>query len=173
MDTDSVGTIDLWSADLVVRSILRGALSCFDEGDMLSVDQGPDDVRVAYVSLQASAGPSHCTCMQCQIYLDAGEMWIANLRVAAPFRLQGLGRQLVTASERIAREMGIRIIRVFPFLASEPFWRKMGYEPDPRAARVLLKDLSWQYVTHNGAHLSEQLENGGSSEESVGELRAV
>ena len=148
MDTDSVGT--------VVRSILRGTLSCFDEGDMLSVGQGPDDLRVAYVSSQASGGPSHCTCMQCQIHFDAGEMWIASLRVAAPFRLQGLGRQLVTASERIAREMGIQIIRVFPFLPSEPFWRKMGYEPDPRAARVLLKDLSWQYVTHNGVH---QMEN--------------
>jgi GNAT superfamily N-acetyltransferase len=94
--------------------------------------------------------------MQCQIYLDAGEMWIASLRVAAPFRLQGLGRELVTASERIARDMGIGIIKVFPFPASEPFWRKMDYEPDPRAARVLLKDLSWQYVTHNGVR---QMEN--------------
>ncbi len=156
MDTDSVGTIDLWAADFVVRPILRETLSCFDEGDTLFVGQGLDDVRVAYVSSQASAGPSDCTCIRCQIYADAGEMWIANLRVAAPFRLQGLGRQLVTASERIAREMGIQIIRVFPFLVSKPFWRKMGYEPDPRAARVLLKDLSWQYVTHNGVH---QMEN--------------
>lgn len=147
MDTDSVGT--------VVWSILRGTLSCFDEGDTLSVGQELDDVRVAYVSLQASAGCSDCTCMQCQIYLDAGEMWIASLRVGTPFRLQGLGRQLVTASERIAREMGIRIIKVFPFPVSEPFWRKMGYDPDPGTTRVLLKDLSWQYVTHNGVYQTE------------------
>ncbi len=147
MGTDSV-VAKVWS-------ILRTTVSCFDEDDRLLVDVGLDHIRVAYVSAQASGGPCDCTCMQCQIYLDAGEMWIARLRVAAPFRLQGLGRQLVTASERIAREMGIRIIKVSPFPASEPFWRKMGYEPDARTARVLLKDLSWQYVTHNGVHQTE------------------
>ena len=148
MDTDSVVAI--------VWSILRKTVSCFDEDDRLLVDVGLDHIRVAYFSAQAPSESRDCTYMRCQIYLNAGEMWIASLRVAAPFRLQGLGRQLVTASERIAREMGIRIIKVSPFPASELFWRKMGYEPDPRAARVLLKESSWQYVTHRGVH---QMEN--------------
>ncbi len=147
MDVDSVTTI--------VRSVLRTTLSYFDEDDRLLVDVGPDRIRIAYVSAQASAGSCDCTCMQCQIHVDVDEMWIADLRIAAPLRLLGLGRQLVTALEQIARETATRRIKVLPFPASVPFWRKMGYEPDLRTARVLSKDLSWQYVTHNGRRQME------------------
>jgi len=74
--------------------------------------------------------------------LDSSEAWIANLQVAASYRSQGLGRELVQVAQAIAGAMGIPVVNVFPLPSSLDFWRKMGYTPTPCMTRVLRRDLS-------------------------------
>ena len=62
--------------------------------------------------------------------------------VLADIEQKGIGRQMVRATERIASMLGIRAINLFPLFGSESFWRKMGYRPHHRTARVMSKTVS-------------------------------
>ena len=69
-------------------------------------------------------------------------MWIGWLTVATRLQLSGVGSQLVKVAETIARTMEVQSICVFPLGPANSFWKKMGYAPHLRAARVLCKKLS-------------------------------
>ena len=125
----------------VVRTILCDAFSWFDEDDLLVVEQQVRQVRVFYACFRASRGPPDATFLECRCDSDASEMWIGNLQVSAAHRLQGLGRELVRAAERIAAAMEMREINIFPLSGAVDFWQKMGYRKKPRTTRVLCKNV--------------------------------
>lgn len=125
----------------LARIVLSGSIAWYDEEDPLGVENHHHDVQVTYCCRRASDAPHDLTCLRLRFYLDTGVLWIGNLHVAASFRLRGLGRQFVQASEITARKLGMRSVHVFPFLSSRSFWWKMGYRPHPCTARVLTLNL--------------------------------
>ncbi len=124
------------------RSIFRHSVRCFNEADTISVYRILHQTHITYQSINASCGRSDITMVRLCVDHDSGLMWIADLRVASPFRLNGVGRQLVEAAEALGHQMGIHKINVFPLTSSEAFWEKMSYTPRPGAARVLWKTNS-------------------------------
>ncbi len=123
----------------VVRTTLCDTFSWFDKDDRLVVEQHARQVYLFYSCLRASRGDQATTILECRFNLDASEVWIGRLQVSSVFRLQGLGRELVLAAERISTLMEMREINIFPLVAAVDFWRKMGYKWKPRTARVLCK----------------------------------
>jgi GNAT superfamily N-acetyltransferase len=125
----------------VVRTTLCDTFSWFDKDDPLVVEQHVGQVYLFYSCLRASRGDQATTLLECRFNLDASEGWIGRLQVSSVFRLQGLGRELVLAAERISTLMDMREINIFPLVAAVDFWRKMGYTWKPRTARVLCKKV--------------------------------
>ena len=122
-----------------VHGILSTDFCWFGQDDPLVVECGARHVRVFYLSRRASPGSRDTTFLECRFNLESSEMWIASIQVAASYRRQGLGRQLVQMAEEIANAMEIGVVNVFPLTCSQHFWLKMGYTPKPRTARVLWK----------------------------------
>jgi len=122
-----------------VHGILSAGFFWFDQDDPLVVECGVPQVRVFYVSTRASPGSGDTTFLDCRLNFDSREMWVGSIQVAASYRRQGLGQQLVQTAEDIAHAMEIGVVNVFPLTCSEHFWLKMGYTPRPRTARVLWK----------------------------------
>ena len=125
----------------LTRIVFSGSIAWYDEEDPLGVENFHHDVQVIYCCRRASEDPHDRTCLRLRFCLDTGVLWIGDLHVVASFRLRGLGRQLVRASEITARKLGMHSAHVFPFLSSRSFWGKMGYRPHPCTARVLTLDL--------------------------------
>lgn len=125
----------------LTRIVFSSSIAWYDEEDPLGVENFHHSVQVTYCCRRASEDPHDLTCLRLRFYLDTGILWIGYLHVAAPFRLRGLGRQFVQASEITARKLGMRSVHVFPFLTSRSFWWKMGYRPHPCTARVLTLNL--------------------------------
>ena len=117
------------------------AFSYYSQADPLVLEEGQFEIRIFYVSLRTSPDPSNVTRVTLHFRFDTNEMWIGSLSVATPFRLIGLGRQLVEAAETIARAIGIPSVKVYPFTSARSFWEKMGYCPHRCTARVLSKDV--------------------------------
>ena len=116
-------------------------LSCFFSSaqDGLDVEIDELSVRVVYSSFELSDAPSGLTGIRLHLRLDAGELWIGDLHVARPFRLQGVGRLLVQATEIVASETRMDVLNLFPLRSSGPFWARLGYVPHGITARVLSK----------------------------------
>ena len=133
-----------------VRVVFDDRFSWFHDEDPLVVEEGIRRVRVFYTCHRASRGCPDTTFLEFRLDFDSGEAWIANLQVAAAYRRQGFGRELVQVAEAIAETTGIRFVNVFPLPRSLDFWRKMGYTPRPCITRVLRRDLS---VGSNPANL--------------------
>ena len=125
----------------VVRTVLGDTFSWFDKDDPLVVEQHVRQVYLFYSCLRASGGDQATTLLECRFNLDASEVWIGRLQVSSVFRLQGLGRELVLAAERISTLLEMREINIFPLVAAMDFWWKMGYRWKPRTARVLCKKV--------------------------------
>jgi GNAT superfamily N-acetyltransferase len=106
------------------------------------VDCGITAVEINYVASGVSALQGESTSMDLQCHNDCLEMWIRQLEVATPFRLQGLGTDLVSVAESIAAGLGMRKVHVLPLSHARQFWRKLGYVPEEKTARVLVKRLS-------------------------------
>jgi GNAT superfamily N-acetyltransferase len=123
------------------KGSLRESVSCYQEADKLDVDELLRMVRLSYVSAIASDSHEDFTGMQLTFHSDKNLMWIRNLRVASVSRSHGLGRQLVYAAERVAREVGVGRINLMPLTPARTFWEELGYTPHPRATRVLTKRL--------------------------------
>jgi len=134
------GTSTLDRVKAVARAVLKEALSCFDDEDALVVQEELDRVSILYCSVQAST-PGESTYLRLSLPRDAGEMWIRDVRVAAPLRSAGLGRQLVRAAEGSARELEVEVVSVYPVGSSGLFWQKMGYRRHRSTARALSKDM--------------------------------
>ena len=126
-----------------VHGILSADFCWFDQDDdPLVVECGAGQVRVFYLSRRASPGSGDTTFLDCRFNLESSEMWIGSIQVAASYRRQGLGQQLVQMAEEIADAMEIGVVTVFPLTSSQHFWGKMGYTSKPRTARVLWKHLT-------------------------------
>ncbi len=137
MKTETVSEIYL-----TVHGILSADFCWFDQDDPLVVECGAGQVRVCYFSRRASPGSGDTTFLKCRFDFDSSQMWIGSIQVAASYRRQGLGRQLVQTAEEIARAMELGVVNVLPLASSQQFWLKMGYTRNPRTARVLWKRLN-------------------------------
>ena len=133
-----------------VRAVLNDRFPWFHDEDPLVVEEGIRRARIFYTCHRASRGCPDTTFLEIRLDFDSGEAWIANLQVAAAYRRQGFGRELVRVTEAIAGAMGIRFVNVFSLPSSLDFWRKMRYTPRPHMTRVLRRDLS---VGSNPANL--------------------
>ena len=66
---------------------------------------------------------------------------VEELRVERGLRRRGIGRALVGAAERRARERGVSYVEVQTDGEAAPFYRAVGYGPDPDV-RVLSRSLA-------------------------------
>ncbi len=123
----------------VVRLVFATELHFSGVQDGLDVKIGERSVRVAYSSFEVSEAAGDLATVKLQLRLDARELWISDLHVAKPFRLQGVGRRLVQAAEIVASETRMDVVNLFPLRSSGSFWAKLGYAPHRFTARVLSK----------------------------------
>lgn len=123
----------------LVRLVFAAELPFPRVQDGLDVTIGERSVRVAYSSFESSDAPSDRIAIRLHLRLDVGELWISDLHVAKPLRLQGVGRRLVRAAEIVASETRMDVVNLFPLRSSGPFWARLGYVPHRFTARVLSK----------------------------------
>jgi GNAT superfamily N-acetyltransferase len=107
--------------------------------DGLQVEREIVAVQINYVASGVSIPRGEVTTLNLRCHFDSLDMWIRELHVASPFRLRGLGTNLVTAAESIAATLGMRAVHVLPLSPAREFWCKLGYVPQGRTARVLVK----------------------------------
>ena len=122
--------------------IFRKEISFFSNNDALIYEKVNRNVKIIYYSKLASALPSDLTSIEFYFSINTKDMWIGFIHVAFPLRSIGIGRQLVSAVEEVARSMDFRNINVFPLQSSRPFWQKLGYRPHCYTYRALSKSLS-------------------------------
>ena len=111
----------------MVRLVFATELPFSSVQDCLDVEIDDRSIRVAYSSFELSDAPSDITGTRLQFRLDARELWIGDLQVAKPVRLQGVGRELVHAVEIVASETKMDVVNLFPLRSSGPFWAKLGF----------------------------------------------
>ena len=143
----------------LARIVFSRSIAWYDEEDPLGVENLHHGVQVTYCCRRASEDPNDLTCLRLRFYLDTSVLWIGSLHVAVSFRLRGLGRQFVQASEITARKLGIRSVHVFPFLSSRSFWWKMGYREHPCTARVLTLNLLDEASQTHGTYATSRPAN--------------
>ena len=130
---------EMWE---MARTIFGEAFPHFTPADQLVVEGGIHRLKLTYVSSRTSPDPQDITRVELCFHFNSREMWIGWLTVSTRLRLSGVGSQLVKVAETISRATGVQSIRVFPLVSANSFWKKMGYAPHLRAARVLCKELS-------------------------------
>jgi N-acetylglutamate synthase-like GNAT family acetyltransferase len=113
----------------------------YDEQDQVIVHVEPHHLRLVYINVRASRQSSSATLIQCRIDEELEEMWITSLQVCETQRRQGVGCEMVQATEATARAMGISSMKIYPLADAVGFWKSLGYEPDERMSRVLQKTL--------------------------------
>lgn len=115
--------------------------SWFDHCDPLIVEGAFPQVRVFYVCTKRSSFDQR-TFVDCRFHFDSRQMWVGSIQVAACYRLQGVGLQLVKAAEATANALEMEEVRILPRPSSIDFWLKLNYAPASRSARVLWKNLA-------------------------------
>jgi GNAT superfamily N-acetyltransferase len=123
----------------IAREALREHFAPLLASDDLHVEWGTAAVQINYVASRVSTPPGDVTSLDLQCHLGCREMWIRRLHVANPFRRQGLGTDLVMAAESIAAALGMCAVHTLPLTPARRFWSKLGYVPQRRTARVLVK----------------------------------
>ena len=136
-----LNTVTVGEIRETVRAILQEQFPWFNQGDPLVVENVVRQLRIFYTCVRASRGCPDAAILECRVDFDLNRMWIGSIEVAPSHRLQGIGRHLAQAAEAMARAMGVQTINVYPLPSSLDFWRKTGYRPDCRTARVLCKDV--------------------------------
>ena len=130
-----------------VRRVLRDAFAqevhLPGAGRHVIIDEVQGRLRAAYYLREAPPSAGEIARVHLRLDLERHEAWIGKVEIAAPYRSQGLGRRIVRAAEVAARRLGIRTINLYPLFGSEPFWRRVGYGPGHRTARVLSKTLGF------------------------------
>lgn len=128
-------------AESIAAANLRERVPCFSASDTIRVDWILDRIHLEYIAESATSSSCDKTYIQLRYYPAQQLVWIHYLHVASEFRSQGLGRRLRQAAEEVARELGAESVFVFPLTRARSFWERAGYEPNPRTARVLTKQL--------------------------------
>ena len=132
------------SADVIrtiARPIFCKMVPCFEETDIVAVNEGHRGVSISYSSPRAWHDSRDVTRLECQIDFSARQMWIDDLRVAERLQSNGIGRKLVVSAETLALAFELRTLNIFPLARARHFWKKMGYTPHPTRARVVKKSL--------------------------------
>lgn len=130
------------SLEAAARSALAKHVRIYDEEDQVLVSGEPDELRLAYISVQSSQQPQGATFAHFRIEYECGQIWIDSLGVSDSRQRQGIGREIVQAIEATAREIGVHSIKVYPLAKVVGFWNALGYKPDARIARVLHKEVA-------------------------------
>lgn len=137
-----MNTFNVSDIEDIVHHVFGKVVSCFSNDDTLVIEKVHQNIRIVYSSKRASSQPPDLTWMELHLCLDTEEMWIGSLRVAVPFRLIGIGRQLVKAAEEVASAIEFGTINVLPIRSSQSFWLKMGYRSHRCTAHVLSKSVN-------------------------------
>lgn len=128
-------TVDIQN---LTRESFARAIQPFSGRDSLHTDSFGSELIVTY---RRQHQPNRQTSIHSRFHLQAKQVWIGSLFVAEHYRLRGYGRQLVSAVENTAQQLEMSVIRVLPTPTSVDFWTKLGFLPDPSAARILNKSL--------------------------------
>lgn len=115
--------------------------------DNLRIECFADATRLRYEPT-ALALRNEKTVLKLQLDPRLATGWICELRVASPYRRQGVGRQLAALAEHLGREYRMVALHVFPLVTAGDFWQRVGYLPHPKMARVLRKALTVPAAFH-------------------------
>jgi len=141
----ALGSSGCGKAVKLMSHIARAALTEHFEpvcaGDHLHLEWRTTALQINYIASLVSTPPGDVTSLDLRCHWECREMWIRELRVATPFRLQGLGSNLVTAAESIAVALGMSVVHTLPLTPARRFWSKLGYVPQRRTARVVIKRM--------------------------------
>ena len=129
------------SLEAAARQAFAEHVRLYDKQDQIIVHVEPHQLRLVYVSIRASRQSGSATFIQCGVDDECRKMWIHSLQVSDALRRQGVGREMVEATEATARAIGISSIRAHPLLGAVAFWSSLGYTPDEHMSHVLQKEL--------------------------------
>jgi GNAT superfamily N-acetyltransferase len=143
--------------EAIVRAAFEECVVSSQASDPIAVDDERGHVRVRYRLTSACASPRRETFVQLRIHFGRSEIWIGKMHVAHPYRFKGIGRQIAAAVERVARDLGLATVSLYPLYGSDPFWRRIGYESLGPTARVLSKHVLPRVTNDPPRHLSGRL----------------
>lgn len=66
---------------------------------------------------------------------------ITSAYIESVHRGIGDGKRMLLAAEKVFKDYGIKIVYLQPTIESEKFWRKMGYQEEPKLGRYYIKIL--------------------------------
>lgn len=141
MNGPSIAGISADVIHAIARPIFCKMAPCFQETDIVAVNEGHRGVSISYSSPRTWHDSRDVTRLKCQIDFSARQMWIDDLQVARRLRSKGIGRKLVFTAEALALAFEVRTLNVFPLVRARRFWKKMGYTSHPTRARVVKKSL--------------------------------
>lgn len=124
-----------------IQSTIQQDYQHYSAGDRLVVHSFQAQVAIEYYPAELQLGNSPDTMTELRIicYPSCHLAWLAYLVVAKTLRRSGHGQQLASLGESIARQLQCFEVRIRPLCPSEPFWRKMGYRPQPGTSQVFSK----------------------------------
>ena len=122
----------------LTREVFERGMQPFCGHDRLHIEAFGSELILTF---RRQHQPNRQTSIHSRFHLQANQVWIGSIFVAEHYRLRGFGRQLVAAVENTARHLEMAVVRVLPTPSSVVFWTKLGFLPDPRAARILNKSL--------------------------------
>ncbi len=130
----------------ISRHALTRTFPWFDETDPIIVECVLEEVRLFYIC-RGRANSEERTFIDCRFHFDSRQLWIGSIQVASCYRSNGVGAQLVRATEAAARLLEMREIRLQPRPSAIGFWERLQYVADPRAVRVMWKDAG-RFAAH-------------------------
>lgn len=129
------------SLEAAARTAFAEHVWLYDQQDQIIVQGEPHQMRLVYFSRRASRQSGCASFIQCRVDERCWQMWISTLKLSEALRRQGLGRDMVEASEATARAIGVLSIKVCPLPEVVGFWKSLGYTWDARISCILHKNL--------------------------------
>ena len=131
------------SLEAAARLAFAEHVRLYDEQDQIIVRAERHELRLVYLSIRASRQSSSATFIRCGVDSELRQMWINSLQVSDALRRQGVGREMVEATEATARAVGISSVKVYPLVDAAAFWETLGYTADTSRSRVLHKEMTF------------------------------
>ena len=104
---------------------LREQVFCVEQGVELAADRdGLDDQALQIVAVE----DGHVV-GTCRVLVDGGVGRLGGMAVEARSRGRGLGREILAAAERSARDAGARLMRLHAQRYAEDLYAAAGYVP--------------------------------------------
>lgn len=127
-----------------IEGVARRELRRYDllhDESLLLVDRDATNIRWRFFYQRTTSTGSRVVQLDCRLHPNSRQMWIGEVWVPPLLRRRGWGRRLVKAAEAVARAMSSETVSVFPLVGAQAFWKRLGYRPHPRTARVLVKKV--------------------------------